>query len=93
MARLLLATALIFALAARAAAGLDEARGAAARGDYAVAASELQPLAESGDVAAQLALGELYRDAKGASKSYEQAAAWFRRAAEQGNLDAAYDLA
>ena len=93
MIRLFFATALIAGVAARAAAGPAEAEAAAARGDYAVDVSELLPLAEAGDVAAQLPLGELYQDAKGATKSYEQSAAWFRRAAERGNLDAAYDLA
>ncbi|MEM7227120.1 MAG: tetratricopeptide repeat protein [Pseudomonadota bacterium] len=65
-------------------------------GDYAQAAAEFQPLAESGDAEAQLALADLYRNGLGVPADQAAATAWYRRAAEQGvavaqlNLGEAY---
>ena len=86
-------TMLLMGLAAPAAAGLDEGKAAGARGDYRAAVRELEPLATAGDMDAELALAGMYRDARGATKSYERAALWFRRAAEQGSVEAQYQLA
>ncbi len=45
--------------------------------------SDLQKRAESGDAAAQYALGRAYELGKGVVASAEQAASWYRKAAEQ----------
>ena len=77
----------------QAAAGFDDAAEAYARGRYAAALAEWERLAKAGDAAAQFRLGEMLRDAKGVRwADFEGAAAWFRRAAAQGNVDAAYAL-
>jgi TPR repeat protein len=78
---------------APAGAGFDDGAEAYARGRYAQALALWQPLAERGDVEAQLRIGEMLRDGLGVRwKDFEQAAAWFRRAAAQGQADAQYAL-
>ena len=64
----------------------DLAAGLAAfdAGDYRQAAEEWRPLAEAGDPEAQLALADLYRNGLGVPFDLAAAAAWYRRAAEQG---------
>lgn len=44
--------------------------------------------AEKGDVAAQVALGDMYRLGEGVPQDYAQAVNWFRKAAEQGDAGA-----
>ncbi len=84
-------------------AGLDEAKAAYEKGDYATAYKELKPLAEQGDAEAQFLLGDsdiLYnrwliksgvteaeREAKRRANWGEQAY-WLRKAAEQGHAGA-----
>jgi TPR repeat protein len=76
----------------------DFAAGVAAyeKQDYATAAKEWEPLAKSGDAAAQFNLGLLYLDGQGKPQNYSEAVLWFRRAADQGygkaqlNLGAMY---
>jgi len=78
----------------RAAEPADPAAAAYARGDYKVALQAWLPLAERGDAAAQLHVGEMLRDRQGVRwRDFEGAATWFRRAAAQGSVDAAYALA
>ncbi len=54
------------------------------RGDYAVALSELRPLAEQGHASAQLALGVMYTNGEGVEQDYIQAHMWLNLAASQG---------
>ncbi|HUL05441.1 MAG TPA: hypothetical protein VLV76_03850 [Candidatus Acidoferrum sp.] len=73
---------------------VDPAAAAYARGDYAAALQAWLPLAQHGDAAAQLHVGQMLRDRQGVRwRDFEGAAAWFRRAAAQGSVDAAYALA
>jgi hypothetical protein len=83
----------LLAGAGRAAEPVDPAT-AYARGDYAAALQAWLPLARGGDAAAQLHVGEMLRDRQGVRwRDFEGAAAWFRCAAAQGSVEAAYDLA
>ena len=50
-------------------------------------------LAEQGSAVAQLRVGEMLRDGRGSWRLFDDAAAWFRLAAAQGNADAQYALA
>lgn len=54
------------------------------RGDSATAMELLAPLAEQGDIRAQMGLGTMTYNA--APPNYEEAAKWFRLAAEQGEV-------
>jgi TPR repeat protein len=76
------------ALAADFRTGLD----AYNRGDYAAAAHEWQPLADSGDPHAQYNLGLLYARGLGVDQNYERAIAFYRLAASQGVAAAQYNL-
>jgi hypothetical protein len=49
-------------------------------------------LAEQGAAVAQFRVGEMLRDGRGSWRLFEEAAAWFRLAAAQGNIDAQYAL-
>src|ERR1043165_6239996 len=62
------------------------------RGDYALAARLLRPLAEQGLAEAQVRLGFMYGQGQGVPQDYQEAAKWTRRAAEQGLADAQFDL-
>lgn len=84
---LLLALASSFTLA-----GFDEANAAFVAGDYAKAQAELKPLLDNNDPRAQYAMGVLYENGFGVTKDLPQAAAWYLKAAEQGNSDAQYNL-
>ncbi|MEE2969836.1 MAG: tetratricopeptide repeat protein [Pseudomonadota bacterium] len=55
-------------------------------GDYKTAFAEWSVLAESGDSDAQVALAGLYRHGLGRDYDMVQAAIWYRRAAEQGDV-------
>lgn len=48
--------------------------------------------AKQGNVIAQNTLGFLYLNGQGVSQDYEQAASWFRKAADQEYRDAQYNL-
>lgn len=48
--------------------------------------------AANGDAAAQCVLGVRYEQGKGVPQDYAQAAAWYRKAAEQGDATAQYYL-
>lgn len=73
-------------------AGFDEANAAFVAGDYAKAQAELKPLLDNNDPRAQYAMGVLYENGFGVNKDLPQAAAWYLKAAEQGNSDAQYNL-
>ena len=76
-----------------AAAEVDAGQIAYARGDYATALQDWLPLAEHGNPAAQLRVGQMLRDRQGVRwRDFEGAAAWFRRAAAQGSVEAEYAL-
>jgi TPR repeat protein len=47
--------------------------------------NEVRKMAEQGDAEAQFTLGQMYDSGDGVAQNYKQAAAWYRKAAEQGN--------
>ncbi len=49
--------------------------------------------ANAGDAASQVQVGDSYRNGEVVAKDYAQAAAWYRKAAEQGRTDAQIRLA
>jgi uncharacterized protein len=49
--------------------------------------------ANSGDLAAQVAVGDSYAEGKGVARDYKQAADWYRKAAEKGDVAAEMHLA
>ena len=63
------------------------------RGDYAAAYALLLPLAEAGDANAQFHLAFMYDYGQGVEQDDAQAAAWYRRAAEQDLAVAQFTLA
>ena len=62
------------------------------KGDYGTALQIFTPLAEKGDLVAQLNLAKMYRDGKGVSKDYKAAVNWVNLSAAQGNAEAQYHL-
>jgi uncharacterized protein len=54
--------------------------------------SELRKKADSGDAAAQFALGKAYESGNGVPQRTDQASVWYRKAAEQGNAKAQNSL-
>ena len=89
MNRLLVVAALAIGLAMPAW-GQDFDAGFAAyqRGDYATALKEWKPLAEQGQIAAQIALGFMYGFGRGITQDYGLAAKWYEAAAVQGHVHA-----
>ena len=53
---------------------------------------EVRRQAQDGDSAAQVALGQMYREGNGVSQDYREALVWFRRAAAQGDAEAQYHI-
>ena len=53
---------------------------------------KLNNLAKRGDTLAQSSLGDYYYKGIGVDKDYDQAAYWYRKAAEQGNKEAQFGL-
>lgn len=53
--------------------------------DWEAALAEFRPLAEQGDAAAQVNLGNLYLKGYGVEQDYRAALRWYLKAAEQGN--------
>ncbi len=86
----LAATSLLASPVARA--DIPEALKALASGNYAAAIEQLRPLAGSGNVAAQLALGQILRNPSNPQRAPEEALRWFTRAAEQNNAEGNYWL-
>jgi hypothetical protein len=60
--------------------------------DYTIRFKQQLPLANEGDVEAQTIVGEMYEKGLGVSRSYPEAARWYRRAAEGGSTRAALNL-
>ena len=85
MTRLFLSA--LFAVLFAGVAHADFAAGRAAfeNGDYPAALREWQPLAEAGDVDAQVGLGELYLRGQGVTQDFKVAAEWLTKAAEAGD--------
>ena len=93
MRRILFAVLLVVAGATVAAAdSYENAIFAYQRGDYALAAQLLRPLAEQGNATAQFNLGVLYAKGQGVPQDYQEALKWYRKAADQGDADAQYNL-
>jgi len=65
---------------------------ALAGGNFAAAAEKLVPLAESGNVPAQLALGQILRNPANPQRSVDEAYRWFSKAAERDSPDAKFWL-
>jgi TPR repeat protein len=86
---------LLLAMAAgEAAAGpLEDGEAAYRHGEYPTAVQLLVPLAEQGNAAAQVTLGDMYVIGQGVLKDGVEAARWYRKAADQGSLKAEIDLA
>jgi len=74
---------LLLAAASPSQADLEAGVDAVARRDFAAALNEFMPLAERGDVAAQVNLGNLYMKGLGVRQNYGEALRWYRNAAEQ----------
>lgn len=62
------------------------------RGEYAVAVKEWRPLAIAGDPDAQFNLGQAYKLGRGVPVDLGEAENWYRRAANQGHLQAEDNL-
>jgi TPR repeat protein len=75
----------LLSLAAVARADLQAGLAAAGRQDWAAALAEFKPLAEKGDPAAEINLGNLYMRGLGVPQDYGKALQWYRRAADQGD--------
>ena len=78
--------------AAEVSAQLQRADAAFNNGDFATALTELRPLANQGDVAAQNRLGFMYSNGKGVTQDDTQAVSWYRKAADQGDASAQINL-
>ena len=63
------------------------------KGDYATALKELEPLAAQGEALAQFGMGLMYKNGRGVPQNDQQAADWYRKAAEQGIPPAQNNLA
>lgn len=92
MTRAVLAAALVVVLAASFARGaradLEAGINAYLDADYAMALVELQPLAQAGDTIAQFYLAEMHLHGRGVAQNFEDAAAWYAKAAESGHPEA-----
>ncbi len=81
-------------LLARFGAGADlaSAKRAYEEKDYAMALTQLLPLAEKANPEAQLLLGKMYLNGQGVFADPKQAIKWFNASAAQGNADAQFFL-
>ena len=73
-------------------AGLQEGLDALRKGDYAVAAKELRPLADRGDAEAQYRIGLMYEFGKGFAQDKAQMMVWLGKSAAQGHPAAQTEL-
>lgn len=74
-------------------AGMDEGVSAYQRGDFGVAFQEFTALAETGNVAAQYNVAQMYRYGQGVAQDYPAAIGWYEKAAEAGLSSAQNNLA
>lgn len=58
------------------------------RGDYQAAVKEWRPAAVSGDPVAQFNMGQAYKLGRGVEMDHVQALSWYKRAADQGHVEA-----
>jgi TPR repeat protein len=58
------------------------------RRDYATALQLLRPLAESGNLDAQINLANMYFDGNGVPQDYREGVKWYQLAADKGSADA-----
>jgi hypothetical protein len=58
------------------------------KGDYKTGMQKLLPLAESGNAAANVYMGHLYRLGQGVPQDNDKAVQWYRNAADRGNAEA-----
>ena len=66
--------------------GLNDAKQAVKRKDFATAYTLYKPLAEQGEAEAQYALGEMYSKGLGTEQDVATATRWYEMAAQQGHL-------
>lgn len=71
---------------------LEDGMAAYERGDYKTANAIFQPLAVSGNSAAQEVKGYMYQHGQGVEQNDEQAEYWYRKAAIQGRASAQFRL-
>lgn len=71
---------------------LDEGLSAFQQRDYKKALEVWTELAEQGDESAQINLANMYAKGLGTKKDRAQAIKWLEKAADQGNLEAMFDL-
>jgi len=71
---------------------MEEALNSFKKGNYGAAVKELSALAEAGDMSAQIMLGALYNKGGAVQRDDKIAATWFEKAANQGNVEALYQL-
>jgi len=74
------------------AAGQMDARKVYDAGDYKSAFDIWLAMANQGDPIAQNALGDMYRQGRGAKRDYGKARAWYTKSANQSNADAQFNL-
>lgn len=74
------------------AADYDKGLKAYESGDYATALSEWTPLANGGDAKTQFSLGQMMRMSRRSFETRETGIEWITKAAEQGFIDAQYQL-
>jgi uncharacterized protein len=67
---------------------VDAAQAAYDHKDYSTALKLWLPRASRGEVAAQLAVGEMYLNGTGVKQNYAMALKWLRKPADKGNADA-----
>lgn len=63
------------------------------QGDYTKAFNKLLPLAQKGDINAQISLGNLYSAGLGVKQDYKEAFYWYNEATKQNNSGAMVNLA
>jgi TPR repeat protein len=71
---------------------MDSALSDFKKGNYGAAIKELNALGDAGNVPAQIMLGALYNKGGAVERNDKMAAAWFEKAANQGNAEAQYQL-
>lgn len=73
-------------------ADVQNGRNAYERKDYASAMKELAPLAQEGNVNAQILLGKMYMLGQGVPRNTDLALKWFEAASDQGDAEAEFFL-
>ena len=66
----------------------EDAVSALGRKDFTLAVRLFRPLAEQGNLQAQVSLGRMYQGGYGVPQDYQEALKWFRKAAEQADAQA-----